>query len=1478
MTSGITVSVRSELIEYGSLPTAPWKSQTDSLPSLHALIGDLLGAAARDATQAGFVSLEQLGAILELNAPQTRGLAILLSGLVETSQELRFEPDGVEIAAIKGTSICLYMVVAYYLRTASRADTADVWPAELFGSQIEPSSPMRLTARAWGRDPQPQHRAHLPSVRQHMAEHMAIHEALLRGFREFVCGNLPLLLAAVGAGAEDGPSAMEGTGEAPQAESLVTAEQLDALGFVLRPGPSPSASPALGWPERGEFGGEGAMDVGADGEAGGAAASLSASSPFAFSASASGPAPSRSAVVGWLADRLGADELGPALSSGDVTMASSPRRHASAFNQLVSLAAPSDLQGLHKATVVRGESDFSGAVARVLDCHDCIIYALAPLRHAVIACCTDCLVVVGAVGAMLRVERCERVQVVAAAGAATVNTCHDCILNLGVTRDPLLAPYNAGYERLEAHAAAVGLRAGVSAWDRPLVLGTAKQQLALGGGGGSMSPAAGNGAPSASADAPPADQANGTLGPVNVSLLPPRKLAPFVVPFRGGPGPLAGGPPSLLSRPARPAGGACFPVSLWPVPQEYREAWEGKMAAANDVRAAVKKAELEDARRRELMAAIQASFKDWLQATGSMRHVYDIARMERAEASPGGTGQDLAGVTEGALDGHQSAKIPGQGPDLGSVLHLKLNDTNTHLALKRSNSGHLQLLLPDERPDEDLTMTDKELQELKLLEEVGLGLEFSPGDPFIGQLVLELLEARDLRHALPGVYATVSDDDSVLTISLKGRSHLGGKQVLGRALLPVAQLDQGVHELELKLEGSKPERAYGTVRVRASYRWLRGTRDDGTYTKVNRMLLHRAGRIARQGGSALAALEHMSQVNHSLLSHDNIWAVLGRRGDKSKGDKASDEGMAVISEEGGPASADTINFPSTDATTKSSPPPPLPSFGRRVPRAHTRSGSTDSVEFEPMSESARALARAAPRVPSASPAAHLQSALAFSTDDAPTLTSALVAEQIEEFLGEADESAEVARLRRSLAGILVPMLERMDVLERRTQTLTQELLKRLNSDRPALTTNKAGSALEKSSLGRSSAASSIEGASPHQTTTTTAASTEVIASAANPVEPFLSGQFEYGVGRPAKKRTVLLFLRKGHWAGHRVYPPGFLGTHRTDAGGRLGPLPLPPTVAAAPGHWEFVGLLPDDYSSAKGSLFMLQPGTKAVVFDLDGTITVGDSQVVTQFTLDALGASTALNSKLSHKYDLRPRRHALHVVRAWAAKGYQPVYLSGRQGSYYNLTLAWLIKHRYPPGPIHLTRTHLPTLPVYFSVGMFKVKYIEQLRAKGVEVYAAYGNTPTDVKAYAAAGVAKERTFIIGPHAGKGGTVKVPNWTDHLPEVLALPDADIPIPYTELLFTARPGYVKRQKVLDKNQKVREVTTVTSIAQGSRAHEEALRASEQFGPSLVPGGGIDDEEALEDEEDELEGFADDSDDETVASYETRGATRLDLARP
>ena len=49
---------------------------------------------------------------------------------------------------------------------------------------------------------------------------------------------------------------------------------------------------------------------------------------------------------------------------------------------------------------------------------------------------------------------------------------------------------------------------------------------------------------------------------------------------------------------------------------------------------------------------------------------------------------------------------------------------------------------------------------------------------------------------------------------------------------------------------------------------------------------------------------------------------------------------------------------------------------------------------------------------------------------------------------------------------------------------------------------------------------------------------------------------------------------------------------------------------------------------------------------------------------------------------------------------------------------------------------------------------------------------------------------MIGPHAGKGGTVKIDNFTDHLLQVLDHPDSDVPIPYTELLMTERPGYYR----------------------------------------------------------------------------------------
>jgi hypothetical protein len=53
---------------------------------------------------------------------------------------------------------------------------------------------------------------------------------------------------------------------------------------------------------------------------------------------------------------------------------------------------------------------FLPACLQVLDCHDAVVYALAPLQYALISACSDCVIVLGAVGRVLRIERCERVQ------------------------------------------------------------------------------------------------------------------------------------------------------------------------------------------------------------------------------------------------------------------------------------------------------------------------------------------------------------------------------------------------------------------------------------------------------------------------------------------------------------------------------------------------------------------------------------------------------------------------------------------------------------------------------------------------------------------------------------------------------------------------------------------------------------------------------------------------------------------------------------------------------------------------------------------------------------------------------------------------------------------------------------------------------------------------------------------------------------
>lgn len=284
--------------------------------------------------------------------------------------------------------------------------------------------------------------------------------------------------------------------------------------------------------------------------------------------------------------------------------------------------------GAHKVTILRGMDECQNIESmRVIDCHDSVIYILAPLRWVQIISCTNSIVVVGAVGQSLRVEQSERLQVVSVSSHIVVNTCHDCILYTATNRSPLivgdnrfvqLAPYNSGYQFLEDHMMMCGITTEMNKWNMPMLLMPDKPVFK---------------------QQPHELQEQHQLDhSMNVTLLPPEKMMPFVIPFRGSTGPLCGG-----SAPPLTKGGAGndtltglltqdfvdFAPCPFRLPHAYLEAWKARMKGVKNVKEAYKNTKLTDAQKQEFTSAVQSYFKEWLQSGGGMREVYDLAKVEK---------------------------------------------------------------------------------------------------------------------------------------------------------------------------------------------------------------------------------------------------------------------------------------------------------------------------------------------------------------------------------------------------------------------------------------------------------------------------------------------------------------------------------------------------------------------------------------------------------------------------------------------------------------------------------------------------------------------------------------------------------------------------------------------------------------------------------------------------------------------------------
>lgn len=197
--------------------------------------------------------------------------------------------------------------------------------------------------------------------------------------------------------------------------------------------------------------------------------------------------------------------------------------------------------------------------------------------------------------------------------------------------------------------------------------------------------------------------------------------------------------------------------------------------------------------------------------------------------------------------------------------------------------------------------------------------------------------------------------------------------------------------------------------------------------------------------------------------------------------------------------------------------------------------------------------------------------------------------------------------------------------------------------------------------------------------------------------------------------------------------------------------PIPGAAALPPGRHRVRAVVQGDGAAVEADLWVLAPSHAVVVFDIDGTLTTGDSELTRELA----------NAAAEEIYHPKIRAGAADVIRARVAAGALPVYLTARPDRLTNRTRAWLEAENLPAGPLQLQSSVAGALSKPHTQ-RYKQRVVQALVDQGFTVVAAYGNAVTDIDAYLAAGLEPAHIFIVGPHRGEQGTVPIKDYREHL--------------------------------------------------------------------------------------------------------------------
>ncbi|XP_057982488.1 uncharacterized protein LOC131167679 isoform X2 [Malania oleifera] len=538
---------RREPFEHGLLPI-PKLVFTDPTQTLTPIKDKLL----KDSSESLRVFPSAISETLQISSDHARLVIDTLASVLHSDSDplVTAKPAEIDDAGVNVYDLILFLYIQSYKRLLPRshkdsAAVADVWPStSAFDGYLSALSPLQLVRS--------NSRRFMPSQADEEAHQLSY-------LQKHVANILSLLAEPV-----------EGEGE----ESLVlTMERFEHLGFLI------------------QFGEKGSEKI-----------PLCQAAPFFANSDPDMPAVPVPAVQvhDWIlqnitsaleriSERVSAKENGPSSASDqDVAMADAC---TSSIKVSTSPRGPSFIEGISKSSCVKQASDLKGSSVKVLNCHDSVIYILAPLRYATIYGCSEATIVLGAVGKAVRVEHCERVHVITAAKRICIANCRECVFFLGVNQRPLMvgdnhklqvAPYNTFYSQLEEHMAQVGIEATVNRWDEPLALGMVDPHDSL------SHPAGVSDVQAESATCLDADQ-----------------FTNFLIPNWF----VDGQHESTRDNP-------------FPLPDAYMVSQQRNHKNLGEIKQILKEAPLEDSRKRELSCAIHMHFKDWLYASGNIRQLY----------------------------------------------------------------------------------------------------------------------------------------------------------------------------------------------------------------------------------------------------------------------------------------------------------------------------------------------------------------------------------------------------------------------------------------------------------------------------------------------------------------------------------------------------------------------------------------------------------------------------------------------------------------------------------------------------------------------------------------------------------------------------------------------------------------------------------------------------------------------------------------